>query len=228
MTQKHNSGAYDAPATTMDMDDFAAAVVGSIETALTHYAGSSDPSTGAPAAWGAAEVGYVWCDTTDPYTPVWKQWTKLTAGPTYGWRTLRRWKIRWLTTPAAVTFGTASPQAADVAWEDVDLTALLDASCQDAGQVLAAVRAVCLRIRVKTGASETIPTDGSDNCYFAVRENGSTTQFNVYPQVARRYTESQVWVGLDAGEIFEFMVDIGGGTAEFAYEAWVVGIAEEG
>ncbi len=227
MASKYNSPGYD-PSDLSDYGDvILAAAKNGLDTALTQASGATDPSTGAPTAWGSADVGRLWLDTTDAANPVLKMWCQLTATPTYGWRTLRIAKVRHLSAPQAVTFTTASPAAADVAWEDVDLTSLLDgAGVQDTGDNVRKVAAVLLRVRVAAGASETLPGTGSDGCYFAARANGSTQDKRVYPQVADRYVEAEFWTALDSDEIFEFMVDVGGGTPNFRYAAWVVAILE--
>lgn len=228
--QKWNTVGYPAADITMFGDDAFAAIIQGIDTVATRYSGATDPSTSAPVAWGLAEVGKQWLDTGVTGTaanPVLKEWQQIAvSGPTYGWRIIRRWKSKFLTTPQAVTFIPASAAAADVAYTDVSLASLLNtAGVQDASQNECLVRAVWMRIRVRTGASETIPS--GDNCYFAVREKGSTTEFKVYPQVAARYVEAQVLVGLNSSEIFQFAVDVGGGTPAFEYEAWMVGFVEE-
>lgn len=227
LTQKYNSPGYDAISLNTNGDVILGAAKNGLDTALTHDAGSSDPSSGATVAWGAADVGRLWLDTTTAALPVLKMWCQLTAGPTYGWRTLRLLKTKHLSAPQAVTFSPASPAAADVAWADVDLTTLLDtAGVQDTGDTARTVAAVLLRVRVAAGASETLPGTGSDGCYFAVKAKGSTQDKRVYPQVADRYVEAEFWTALDSDEIFEFMVDVGGGTPNFRYAAWVVAFAE--
>ncbi len=230
MSQDYHSGSSGARTTTSsDHDDYMVDNRNGVESALTHYWGPSDPSAGASPAWGAAELGTIWIDTTDPQNPVAKMWCRLDATPTYGWRTMRVPKIKWLTATAlasrAITFSPASPATGDVAFTAVDLTTLLD-TLQDSTQVTHLVVAVLLRIRVRTGASETVPT--TDDAYFGVRPTGAgaSSQNNVYAQVANRYFEAQVWVPLDANESFDFKVEVGGGTAGFEYAAWIDAIAE--
>lgn len=225
MTAKWNSPSYPKPASSDMGDTWLDALYDGVDTARTLHAGSTDPSTSAPTAWGADDVGALWFDTTAPASPVLKVWQQLAAsGPSYGWRTLRIPKVKWLTTPAAVTFSPTSPAAADVAFTDVSLATLLNSN-QDAGQTEAAVGSVLMRLRCYTGASETIPT-GSDNCYFAVRTKGGTNEQRLYPQVANRLVETTVWVPLDASEVFQFAIDVGGGTPSFTYEAEVLAILE--
>lgn len=227
--QKWGTSGYPEAATTMNVDDFLVACAQGVNTAAARYSGSSDPSSGASPAWGATEVGRTWHDTTDVANPVEKEWQQLAAsGPTYGWRTMRRWKVKLLSAPQAVTFSPASPAAADVAATDCSLATLLNGSAgsvQDASQVESTVRAVQMRIRVRTGASETI-TAATDHAYFQVNEKGATVVQRLYCQVANRYVETTVWVGLNSSEVFQFLVKVGGGTPAFEYEAWVIGFAE--
>lgn len=229
MVQKYNTSGFDAPVVGDYGDVIFAGVINGIETALTHDAGTGDPSSGAAVAWGANDVGRFWCDRTDADNPVWKVWQQIAAGPTYGWRTMRLRKTKWLTAPETVTFSPASPAAADVAATDVDLSTLLDdggsGDVQDASQLVSKVVGVWLRIRVRTGASETI-TAATDHAYFQVNQNGGTVVQRIYCQVANRYMEATVFVPLDTDEIFEFLVKVGGGTAAFEYEAWVIGFQE--
>lgn len=201
-----------------------------IEAVRTMYRGPNDPSDGADPAWGADELGTLWMDDSDPIQTIVYQWSQLDSGPTYGWRTLSVPKLKWLHEVAlasrAVSFSPASPAAADVAFTAVDLTTLLN-DLQDAGQVTHLVTAVLLRIRVRTGASETI-TAATDHAYFAVRRKsaGASTEDRIYCQVQNRFVEAQVWVPLDSGEEFDFSVKVGGGTPAFEYAAWVDALVE--
>lgn len=227
MSQLYNSTIYPAAGGSgQAISVWGGYVQNGLQTALTHDAGTADPSSGAPTTWGASDVGRLWLDITDALNPVWKLWQALTAGPTYGFRTLRYWKTKWLTAPQAVTFSPASPAAADVAAADCDLTTLLDgAGVQDTSQTAMTVRAAWLRIRVRTGASETI-TAATDHAYFQVNEKSSTVVQRLYCQVQNRYVEGTFLVPLDSSEIFQFLVKVGGGTPAFEYEAWLVGFAE--
>jgi hypothetical protein len=221
MTAKWNTSTGSAAATSDDIDVAGAALINGVNTAITRYAGTSDPSTAAPSAWGANEIGAVWLDTTDADTVVTKQWQRLTAAPTYGWRTLKTPKFVWLTTPVDAVASTTS--GSDVAYTDVDLTATLDASVQDAGQVLPVVRAVCLRVysNCTTGA---IPAGNTG--YVAVREKGSTNEVRVHAQVAAKPVYQQVWVGLDSGEAFQYAVDTNASAVTMSYEIKVMGCIE--
>lgn len=223
MAQLWNTSGGSKPASTDDASVYMGRCLNGIDTAITGYSGTSDPSSGAPIAWGAAEVGAPWRDTTVAANPVWKQWQQLTSSPTYGWRTLRLSKRIDLATQAALTFSPVSPAAADQTWTTLDLSTLLD-SHQDAGQVDPLVTRVLLRVRIRTGASETIPL--TDDAWISFRRNGSTNEARVYAQIQNRYAEDRVWVDLDGGEILEWRVEVGGGTPAFEYEAWLVSLEE--
>lgn len=223
--QKHNTSGYPAPALTMMGDVLLAAFANGILTALCDHCGATDPSSGAPVPWAADEVGRRWLDTSDPAAPVLKRWQQLEAsGPVYGWRLLRSISWKALDEPEAVTTVSTSPAAADIAYEEVDLATLLD-TLQDSAQVEVPVLAVKLRIRARTGASETIPS--GDNGYVAVRKTGMTAPLRkVIPQVQNRWVEDDVVVPLDADETFEFAVDVGGGTPAFEFTIEVLEILE--
>jgi hypothetical protein len=157
--------------------------------------------------------------------PVRKEWAQLTGTPTYGWRRLRLKKEHAEDTDPSVTTITGSPAAADVAWADASLATLLD-TYQDSGQSTHRVSGVLLRVRVKPGSSETLAA-GTDDCYFALRKKGATHERRVYGQVAGRWAEQQVFVPLDANEVLQYSVKVGGGTASFAFEVSLVAWYEE-
>lgn len=215
-------------------------LVKGVWSAFTDNANATDPSAGAPVPWGSREVGAVWLDTGvdgTPASPVLKRWQQLTSTPTYGWRTLRLRKIRFIPDPtlAAVVFAPASPAAADVPWTDVALATTLDGAApgdvQDAGQLQALVSEVLLQVEVTADAAETLtdPTKG----YIAFRAKGASftnQDERVYAQVAARPVQQQVWVplapaGADA-EKMQFKVVVGGGVPSFVYSAKIVAIAE--
>ncbi len=211
-----------------------ARLVKGVWSAFTQNASASDPSSGAPTAWTSREVGALWLDTGVDGTaasPVLKRWQQLTSGPTYGWRTLRMRKTKFIADPtlAVVTFSTASPAAADVAWEDVAFATVLDGATpgdvQDAGQLAAIVSEVLLQIEVTPGVSEVI-TDATKG-YMAWRCKGATNQEQrVYGQVAGRPFQAQLLVQLDANEKAQMKVVVGTVTPNFAYSAKVVEIHE--
>lgn len=236
MTKKWNvSGSPRRAATGQTWATQAGYLGDGIDTAATHYSSATDPSTGAPVAWGVAEVGSWWHDTGvdgTAATPVMKQWQQLTATPTYGWRTIKLRKIKFLPDPtlAAVTFTSVSPAAADVAWEDVALATTLDGATpgdvQDAGQLACKVSEVLLLVTITPGASETITNAAKG--YIQFRQKGATNQdVRVYAQVSGRPTQAQVWVPLDTNEKMQFGVVVGTGTPSFAYTAYILAIAEQ-
>lgn len=226
MAQSWNTTGAPRAAGTDDVSTYLGLLLGGVNTVATLYSGNSDPSVGAPSAWGAAEVGTPWLDTTDPAEPVLSIWQQLTAaGPTYGWRRVRLPKLVRIDDPSAatVTFTSASPAAADVPWEDVDLSALLS-TYRDADE--AKVSRVLLGLKIRTGAAETVPT--TDDAWIALRKKGSSDAHGerVYAQVANRYVYAQVWVELDTAQTMQMRVEVGGGTPAFEYEARLLAFVE--
>lgn len=230
MTNGWNDSGGDAYDTDDDWSTASGKFGLGIDAALTLNASATDPSVGATETWGADQVGRPWWDIGvdgSAASPVLKIWQQLTSSPTYGWRRMRLPKLIWLDTPKAVTFTSTSPAGSDVPWEDVDLVTALDASgSQDTGQVASRVKAVCLQVRCKTGASETIVA-GTSEPYIAFRAKSGSQDSRVSPQVQNLPMEQQVWVPLDSAEVMQFMVTVGGGTPGFIYEAWIIGIEEE-
>jgi len=193
-----------------------------IETVRSFYRGSSDPSSGA--SWGADQLSAVWVDDTDPVNTVAKQWCILASPSTYGWRTLRIPKIKWLGTPIAWSFSTTNPATGDIAYTSQDLSTDLDSSGQDASQTEHLVIAVYVAVKVRTGASETVPL--TDDCYLKLRTPSGTNEVRIYPQVQNRYVTQTLWLPLSAAEAFEVGVDVGGGTPAFEYSMDVLGLME--
>lgn len=226
MSQQWNTTGFPRSAGTDDVSTYLGLLLAGVNTAATNYAGPTDPSVGAPSAWGAGEVGTLWVDTTDPAQPVLSVWQQLTAaGPTYGWRRLRMPKLVRLDDPSAatVTFTSASPAGADVPWEDVDLSALLS-TYRDPDE--AKVVRVLLGVKLRTGAAETVPT--TDDAYMAFRKKGSSDAHGerVYAQVANRYVYAQVEVELDTAQTMQMKVEVGGGTVAFEYEVRLLAFME--
>lgn len=201
-----------------------------IEAAVTHDSGSSDPSSGAPVAWGAGDIGRVWHDRSGgEVSPKLKVWQQLAAsGPTYGYRTMRLVKKKMLDTPQAVTLPTSSPAAADATWADCSLASLLNgAGVQDTSQNECAVSGVWLDVTLQTGASETIGTGATKNAYISFRKKGSTEDQRVHAMVANHEEMRRIFVALDSNEKFEFLVKVGGGTPSLAFSVSLVGFEEE-
>lgn len=203
-----------------------------IDAAMTHQSSATDPSTGAPSAWGSSEVGTLWLDIGVDGTaanPVLKQWQQITATPTYGWRRMRLRKMKWLNDPATdgtVVFTTASPQVADVAWEDLPFATILDdassGDVQDANNVAAKVTEVLLRVRITDSGTISSATKG----YIAFRAKGGSQEYRIYAQVSGRPVEEEIWVPLDTNEKAQWSAVVGTGAPSFAYSATVVAFAE--
>lgn len=239
MTAKWNSNVGGAQSAAGDIANQSWGTEGSrlvngVWSAFTDNASASDPSSGAPIAWGSREVGAVWLDTGvsgTPANPVLKRWQQLTAGPTYGWRTLRMRKRKFIADPtlAAVVFTTVSPAAVDVPWEDVPLATVLDGATpgdvQDAGQLACLVTEVLLQVEITPGASEVLTNPAKG--YISFRAKGAANQDErIYAQVAARPVQQQLLVQLDSNEKCQFQVVVGTGTPNFAYSAKIVEITE--
>lgn len=213
MAQTWNAGANPLGTVADDADDLFSELIGGVQTALTCYSGSSDPSTGAPTAWGVGEVGTWWKDTTDVDNIVWKQWQRLTAGPTYGWRTVRAHKHLWPTANVAVIAATST--GADVVYTDQSLASIADASLQDSGQLLGLVKVATLIIRCRFTTS-THP--GGDKLFVKVRNKGGTNERKVYcAPTVNVWVEQEVECLLNSSEVFQYGVDTnaGGNTVEY-------------
>ena len=194
-----------------------------ILTALSGFVSTSDPSSGASPSWGVDDVGRLWLDTGvsgSTNNPVLWRWEKLSATPTYGWRPLRATGTKYLTTPKALTLA-GSPAAADVAYTDYDFsTDLADGGSGNvkdaAGYTIKTVIAVLLRQVVKPGNSETLAA-GSDDCYIAWRAKSATDAFYVRAHAAGRKAEYKFWLALDASQVAQYTVKVGGGTPSFDF-----------
>lgn len=215
MVQKWNTAAYPVPTSStlvgahlIDCDE-------GIETAITHYYGTTDPSTGA--SWGADEIGTLWYDSTnvidaggDDLGLTVKRWEKLTTDPTYGWRTL--YTRAYVAVEPNTNKLNLSNQT-NVSATDCDLTS--DTSA----------RAVAALLQVQV--ADHTPASG---VYAAFRKNGTTTdaqERRVYPQVADLPTCQQVMVELDSGQIFEYSIAAGAGST-FDLRVDVLGYWERG
>lgn len=208
LAQEWNSGVYVLGAVGHDADDLFSELVGGVKSALTCYSGSSDPSSGAPTAWGASEVGTWWKDTTDVDNIVLKQWQRLTAVPAYGWRTMRYQKD--IAVAADVDAVAVATHTSDLAFTDVDLSAVLSASVKDSGQLLATVRRVRLQVYVKI--TDTAHPTGL-KCYVALRQKGLTAPVHyVVAQILNIPVYAEVECGLNTAQVFQYAVDTNGGA----------------
>ena len=221
MVQKYDTASNPPIASGIKLSVFGQRAWDGIDTALTHYAGSSDPSN----SWGANHVGILWLDTTDAANPKLKMWCQLTASPSYGWRTLRIGKTKTFQ-PVELTLTPSPKAAANIAWTTLDISTQLDAQ-QDTGQVAADVAAVDLLLRIQPGASETV---GADNAYLKVRTSSSWSTFEhrLYAAAQGRWNQTVISrLPLDAAEAFQWGLEVGGGTVDMDYEIWLCGIHEE-
>lgn len=197
--------------------------INGFSTALSDFAGSSDPSTGA--GWGASQVGYKWLDTTSAQNPVLKRWQQLTTAPTYGWRTLRLFKWHLLSAPVAVTLATASPAAADVTWTDEDFTTDLDTVTDNDDM---AVAAVMLRCMVRETGTIRTTASGTTSSYGGIewRKKGDTVAQHVYAQVASVPNEATLIVGLDSSEIAQYQLTVGSASPNLEFTVEIVAYLE--
>lgn len=196
MTQKWNTGSYPAPTgATVGSDRFVDLQDG-LETALTHDAGTADPSSGAPAAWGASEIGRIWLDRTnerygggDDLGVVTKRWER-TGASSYGFVThpLVSWHP---VSPSTVVV--ESTLLNGLAWRDLDLTTTTSSY---------AVR-VLLNVEVQDDHGV------GSGVYAALRKNGLSEErvaLRVYPQVATLPNRQQFMVEVDANQVLEYTV----------------------
>lgn len=223
MTSSYNTGSNDEADLGDDLGDFNTAVQNGILTALTRAASNTDPITAATRTWGESDVGRPWLDISDPLNPIPKTWVKIDNTPTYGWRPDNGRAFFHLTTPASVTLSPAGPHSADVAFTAKDLSADLSALQGSDDEVL--VREVILRVRVRTGASETLVA-GSDTAYASFRTTGGTNEQRVYAHAVNRWAEQTIKVPLDSAESLDFAVVVGGGTAAFEVSVEILGYTQ--
>lgn len=202
MTAKWKNNGFGAPTVATVFSDRMTDVQQGLETALSDYSGTSDPSSGAPVAWGAAEVGFKWLDTTnqrfgggDDLGSVLKRWER-TGAAGYDWRTLNA--VSWIPV-SPITNVLNAVGTNTVAMTDLDLTTVLTSYT---------TRALC-NIQV-------IDRDGVGTGVFAAfRQNGVTADAQttrLYPSVVSIPVAGQFWVGVDSGQIFEYQVAPSSGT----------------
>ncbi len=215
MTQKWDTSTYPKPGVgtvggdhLIDLDD-------GVDTAVTHYYGSTDPSSGA--SWGAAQLGILWFDSTnsveaggDDLGLVVKRWEVLTDTPTYGWRTLN---LRSYTPLEPNVNKLNLADQGDVAFTDCDLTT----------ETSARAVAALLMVTVEDSAPGAA-------VYVAVRKNGQEADAQtrrVYPQVAGIFNSAMIVVELDAGQVYEYSIEASGADT-FNLRIDVLGYWERG
>jgi len=232
MTAKWQVSGFQSAVIGDAMTDLLSRVINGVETAVSWCSSASDPSTGAPVAWGIAEVGRPWLDTGvdgSAAQPVLKVWCQITAGPTYGWRRLRLKKEKRLTTYQAVTaINALSPAVASVAWASYSLASILDtAGVQDTGDVAHLVTSVRLRVRFRSGASEVLGTGATETPYLAFRKTGASEETKIHAQVAAREVEQEIEVSLDTSEQLDFKYEAGTGTPGGTWDVYLTTLKEE-
>jgi hypothetical protein len=232
MSALWNVSGANAAAVGNNLTDLFTRLVNGVWTAVTLCAAASNPSSGAPTAWGATDVGRPWLDIGvdgTPADPILKLWAQVTGTPTHDFRRLRLKKIKRLDAPVAVTgINAASPAAGSIAWTTASLASLLDgAGVQDTGDVTRKVHAAYLLVRFRSGASETIGTGATETPHLGFRKNGATHEFKVHAQVQGRMVEAVLVVPLDASEVIEYRYEAGGGTPGGTFDVSIVGFEEE-
>ncbi len=237
MTSKWNDSGFQVAAIGDAVTDLFSRLINGVDSAITWCAKATDPSSGAPVAWGVSQVGRPWLDIGVDGTaanPVLKVWCQLTATPTYGWRRVRLRKVKDLTTPVAVTgINSQSPASADITTAAVSLTTLLDtAGVQDTGDTARLVTAVWLRVKFRGGAAETLGTGATETPYLLFRTTGGTNEQKVGAVsdgggFTARQVERVIRVPLDASEQLDFGYAGGGGTKAGVFDAYLVGFEEE-
>lgn len=215
MTQQWRTSSYPVPDAATVFSDHLVDLDQGIETAVTHYYGATDPSSGA--SWGAAQVGSLWFDSTnsveaggDDLGLVVKRWEVLTDDPTYGWRTL----------------GVRSYVALEPNVNKLNLSNQTNVSATDCDVTSdTSARAVAVLLQVQ--AADHVP---AATVYAAFRKNGTTTdaqERRIYPQVADLPISQQIAVELDSGQIFEYSIAAGAGST-FDLRVDVLGYWERG
>jgi hypothetical protein len=196
MTQKWKNSGYAAPdGDTVGSTRFTNLQEG-LETALSDYSGTDDPSDGAPTTWGASEVGFKWYDTTnqrygsgDDVGGILKRWEK-TGASSYGWRTLNA--VSWVAvSPNTNVLNAVATNT--IAYTDLDLTATATSYT---------IRALLnVQVRDTLGVGTGV--------YASFRQNGVTADAQatrVYPAATSIPQATQMWVGVDTGQILEYQV----------------------
>jgi len=202
MTALWNTSGEVKPTTATVYPTFGSRIINGVDTAVTRYYGSSDPSSGA--SWGASEVGVEWVDSTneingagDDLGAVVKVWCVLTTAPTYGWLT-RNLRAYIPEEPNSNVLNLANQST--TAFTDLDLNTATDG------------RAIAVRLLV------TIEDSGTPAAavFADFRKNGTTTDARarrVYPQVTDIPVCQIIEVELDSTQIMEYAIDASGASA---------------
>lgn len=225
MTQKLNVTSYPYPA-SLSFCQWLPKLLEGVETAATCYFGAADPTTSAPEAWGARQLGTLWWDSgVDGTTlnPILKQWRLVSTGPdTYGWkRVCSLYEVK-LTTKVGITFSPAGPFTADDpgggGWNTHSLAALFDANSAhlDEHRVVEAL--------IDFQLADDATTAGG---YLELRTTGESNEVQIRLPAGAQPVHVREWVLLDASEQFDWRVFIGsGGTPSVALQANLLGWKE--
>jgi hypothetical protein len=231
MTQKWDTTGDPKPVSGVGGDNadvWMTKVMNGVDTAITRYSGTGDPSSGA--GWGSAQIGATWLDTsgtTGGHSPVEKEWAPRSTGG-HGWRVFNGRREVWV--DDAPDIGLAgSPAGADLAFANHTLTSTLN-TYQDANFQTAQVREVLLACKVTAGASETYAA-GEDKGYLQLRKDGTATNIDlrVYAVGSGLPGFGQLWVPVaydGTDEKIQRGVKVGNGTPSFAFVARLLAFRE--
>lgn len=201
MTQKWDTTTYPKSAVGDDVDDLFARLIDGIDTAITHYYGTADPSTG---SWGAAQLGAIWIESDnaiggsgDDEGAVWKIWSILDSTPTYGWREI---SVRAIFDESPNTNKLNLASQSTTAFTNCDVSG-------DLGSYGERAQAVYLAVQVEDSGTP------SSSVYASFRPDGVTTdaqEQRVYPQAAGVPVTAFLRVPLGTGGIFEYDINASG------------------
>ena len=204
MVSKWNTSGSPVPTSETNYADHITDLDDAIDTALSCDSGTSDPSSGAPTAWGVTEIGRLWFDRTnevgaggDDLGATTKRWEKVGATPTYQIRTLN---LRGFVAKAPTVSLVSATATSQTAWVDVTV-----------GGATTSSRALAVELYVEV--SESNPAAG---IFAAFRKKGVTTDphpVKVYPQVATLTNTAMIRIELDTAQTFQYQYIASGNTS---------------
>lgn len=214
MTQLWDTMAAPKAQIDNDIDVILGDLIEGVDTGVTWYYGSADPSSGA--SWGAAQMGVHWFDAGnelgeggDDLGGGLKVWVKLTGTPTYGWRSL---------------YGRAYI-AIEPNINALDLTSQSTVTDTDLDLVAStSTRAIAVRLLVTVIDSGT----PASTVFASLRKNGTTTdarERRCYPQAAGVPCSQIIECELDAAQVLEYAIHASG-TGTFDFRVDVLGYYE--
>lgn len=196
-----------------------------IDTAITRYFGTADPSSGA--SWGANQRGAQWYDASvsgvyDEYNPRLKEWVRHNTGASdYAWRPVRTRREFWPDNPPTITMPWATPQVVDQTWATLSLATLIN-SHQDATFQKALVSEVEIEVTL-TEAGTVTPT----TAYLELRKKGAASMARrVKCQVSTMPMVETIRLPVDTAEDLEVQLKVGTGAPSLAFVLKLVGLAE--